>query len=111
MKKLSLDKTWFYCLKMWRWIARQIKAHPYSSVEVLKTKWLEKNGFKSVISGCFFCAYGTRWSAACLNCPAKKVDRDFHCFGHREYHYCKKPIAFLKEITRLNRIRLKHKKK
>ena len=107
MKKLSLDETWEKCLLMWRWIVRQRCPR---NVNTLKEKWLDKNGFDyNIESDCFFCEYGNRYSS-CFSCPGKKVERVFRCCNEN-YHYFRKPAAFLKKITELNKIRLAKKEK
>lgn len=107
MIELTLDETWEKCLKMWRWIVKQIKLHPYSNVEVLKRKWLKKYGFGKIYNDCFFCDYTFKHaSIECDKCPAFLVDRYFHCTSN-EYCWEKKPAEFLKKITELNKQRLK----
>ena len=108
MKKLSLDETWKNCLKMWRWIAKEKKANSRLWVNVLKRKWLLRHNFSGPIrSHCFFCEYAVQ---DCIQCPARKIDRDFWCMNS-EYHHRRRPADFLREITCLNKIRLAKKKK
>lgn len=99
MKKRTLNQTWTLCLRMWRWIAknkgRTVKCYR------LKAKWLRVNGFKYVVADCFFCDFAQN---NCKRCPGKLVDPNFDC-GSSDYCYSKKPVAFYKELLRLNRIR------
>ena len=108
MKKLNLDETWKKCLLMWRWIIRQPCPR---NVLRLKEKWLKKNGFDygDIESDCFFCDYANRYMG-CFSCPGGKVEKNFSCCNY-DYHYFYKPVAFLKKITELNKIRLAKKEK
>ena len=45
-KKLTLNQTWVLCLKMWKWIAEQVKAGNEDDIEDLKEQWLKKNGWE-----------------------------------------------------------------
>lgn len=110
-KKLTLDETWKQCLKMWRWIVKQKKLHPYSEVNVLKRKWFRKYSPRdSKLAHCFFCDYNkANHGGYCRKCPATVIDQSFYC-GNSKYHFAYEPTAFLKEITRLNKIRLKEKR-
>ena len=57
MKKLSLNNTWKYCMRMWRWIADRIKAGDKRSVEDLKKAWLQNHDIRYIENDCFFCDY------------------------------------------------------
>lgn len=106
MKKLTLDQTWVLCLRMWKWIAKVRKS--WQSVNELKKEWRRKHGFSvsHLSSGnCFFCnSAGYKNFDYCVQCPGRKVDKDFDCM-HNEYSYDKNPKAFYAELLRLNKIR------
>ena len=112
--KLTLDKTWDECLKMWRWIVRQ--SCPRDDIGELKRRYIEKKELPDIFCGCFFCEYNVtrrkkaskRLSGGCCFCPARKIDKDFLC-DNNNYNYAAKPAAFLRKITELNKIRLKKK--
>ena len=104
MKKRTLNQTWTLCLRMWRWIAAMKAGGSRKWISTLKTQWLREN--KVRIEGdhdCFFCEYNNMRNH-CRNCPGKLVDFDFSC-QDKAYQYSQKPIAFYKELLRLNRIR------
>ena len=116
-KKLTLNETWRLCLKMWKWIAEQVKAGRIEGVERLKGEWLEKNWTGEPLENdCFFCKssnyYNTRAACGCVlgMCPGKLVNKRFSCC-RKTYHYKHHPIAFCNKLVSLNRKRLKAKKK
>lgn len=101
MKKRTLNQTWILCLRMWRWISKE---WPKSELDVcgLKERWLEANGFKySISNSCFFCDFA---EDECFQCPGQLIDSHFSCMNPK-YDYDDKPVAFYKELLRLNRIR------
>ena len=102
MKKRTLNQTWTLCLRMWKWIAKQVREGSKRSVEELKSQWLLDNGFVGVEDNCFFC--DSVETCSCDDCPGRLVDPDFDCatFAH---NYENRPEAFYKELLRLNRIR------
>lgn len=102
MKKRTLNQTWVLCLRMWRWIAKEKAKKSRKYVATLKRQWFRENGFTKweVESDCFFCGY----TQFCCNCPGKLVDPTFDC-NEDNYCYDSKPVAFYKELLRLNRIR------
>ncbi len=110
MKKLTLNQTWTLCLRMWRWIAKEWKKTG-KSVHLLKIEWLKQNGFnpKAISCECFFCERDNQQREEgenyCHHCPARQINPNFHCEQIKEYFYAEKPIAFLAELLRLNRIR------
>lgn len=98
MKKRTLNQTWTLCLRMWRSIA---KTKNGMDVIDLKQQWVEDNEIENLNgSNCFFCDYAN----SCSQCPGRLVDPDFRC-ENPEYNYEDKPVAFYKELLRLNRIR------
>ncbi len=111
MKRLSLDETWRLCLQMWKWIAKKIKADKNLCVGDLKAEWVKKHDFDEIDSNCFFCEYSAKHpnKKVNCNCPAKKIDKGFHCLKG-EYHYEHEPIKFYKKLVKLNEIRLAKKK-
>ncbi len=106
MNKLTLEKTWTYCLSMWRWIAAQRKAGDNRIVWYLKRAWMENNDFENISECCFFCEYDFYLGKeSCDSCPARKIDKNFYC-ENTEYHWCNDPIKFYNELVSLNRKRL-----
>lgn len=103
MRKLTLDETWDYTKRMWKWIAFQVEVlKDKRSVVLLKETWLKENApeFVNITSSCFFCA---AQDDGCIGCPGKLVGV-FNCCDP-EYHYNEKPGAFYREILRLDEIR------
>lgn len=98
---MTLDQCWSYCLRMWRWIAKEKKAGNEENVHRLKIQWIRNNSIPEFISSCFFCLYA---KDGCHQCPAKRVDKDFGC-EKLDYKYDTNPIAFYAELLRLNKIR------
>ncbi len=107
MKKLSLDKTWTECLRMWKWIARQKKRGSKKAVVVLKHLWMaEHHPNLEIGTDCFFCNYANNY---CWRCPTRKIDPDFSCM-RSGYHYRTKPTKFYAKLVALNKIRLSRKR-
>lgn len=102
MSKRTLNQTWILCLRMWRWIVKQIEKGSEFSIVALKSRWLRRNGFEdnNVAGDCFFCDT----ASSCSSCPGRLVDPDFDCDA-AAYDYLTNPTGFLKELLRLNRIR------
>ena len=97
MKRLNLDETWKQGLMMWRWIAMRVKAGDERNVFVLKAMWLEKHGIENneIDYNCFFCEYDSRYRDDCDTCPAKRVNKLFHCNDSDTNYACYyQPIAF-----------------
>jgi len=105
-KKRTLNQTWTLCLRMWKWIASVWETDTYKrfSAHDLKRIWLKNNGFVNewIYSNCFFCDY-TNDGYGCDDCPGLMVDSNFHC-SNLVYNYEFKPVAFYKELLRLNMI-------
>ena len=98
---MTLNQTWVLCLRMWQWIAKEWEKG--NSVDKMKERWLEKNGYDiDIVLDCFFCDYA---NGNCKKCPGVLVDPKFFCHNDSKYHYYYKPKAFYKELLRLNRIR------
>lgn len=112
MKKLTLNKTWKLCLKMWRWIAKEKRNGNELPVIELKGKWTKRHGFKTLIcNDCFFCQYAITHKmrvkvkgAGCSDCPGTKVDRLFYC-ENLGCTWDEEPVAFYKKLLALNRKR------
>lgn len=109
MKKLTLNKTWTECLRMWRWIAKEKRAGNKSYIYNLKAEWLKKHGYvpndKDVECNCFFCEYDLHKNDNCRACPPKKIEPKFDC-RNEDYHFNEKPIAFYNKLVALNRKRI-----
>ena len=103
MKKRTLNQIWTLCLRMWRSISK-VWTEDGPDIHELKVRWLEENGINEddIYCNCFFCDYA---EGACLiKCPGKLVDFHFSC-DKEAYNYESNPVAFYKELLRLNRIR------
>lgn len=107
--KLTLNQTWKYCLRMWKWITEQIKKGNKASIWTLKEEWLKNNGFKNkrIRDKCFFCNYCHQY---CEKCPACLIEGDFYCMD-LDYDYIIEPIKFYNKLIQLNEKRLQLKKK
>ncbi len=118
MKKLSLEKTWTECLRMWKWITKHLPEDTFWGIEDAKDNWLEENGYMLRADrphcGCFFCEYKQHFAidghCPCSHCPAKLVDKKFDC-QNSTYSYDQNPKKFYAELLRLNKMRLKKKAK
>lgn len=120
MKKLSLNKTWEECLRMWRDIITMIdileECGEGASVGVLKYIWMELNyPNKCFKNDCFFCEYADevgspQLKGGCWNCPGTKIDPNFACelVGRK---WWTNPYEFLEWLEELNKKRLARKKK
>lgn len=114
MKRLNLDETWNWCIRLWRSVARRKRAGDKRSVEALKEEWIEKHWQgESPDYDCFFCEYDLCYKykgERCGKCPARLVDRQFNC-EDEDYDYKYYPIAFYNKLVSLNRKRLRKKAK
>ena len=102
-KKLTLEKAWTECLRMWKWVAKH--HDEYVDINEAKLQWLYDNGYErfDVACRCFFCEYAGGPSM-CRQCPGELVDRSFDC-DNPSYHHRIKPKAFYKKLVELNKIR------
>ena len=119
MKRLNLTETWILCLRMWKWIAEEIKKNPEGDPARLKCQWMKEHDFYVTVDGnifsdvrcdCFFCEYIDVRELNCYNCPGYKVDKKFHC-DNDDYSYYDHPIEFYKKLLALNKIRQKRARK
>ena len=106
MTKWTLNQTWKYCLKMWKWIAEQVQKNNVWYIEELKQQWLQEHKFsKNLCNNCFFCDYNEQDD--CSGCPGKLVTKSFDCCNHA-YHFVHSPIKFYKKLLQLDKKR-RHK--
>jgi len=111
MKRLTLDKAWTGCIKMWESICcEQIDGE----VEVRKEVYCKANNLK-LHTDCFFCEYAKQHPVSsntcvshsiatlCSSCPARSIESSFNC-GYEDYHYRFKPKKFLAKIKKLYKI-------
>ena len=119
--KLSKEKAWVECRRMWNWIADKVRERggtvALEDVRKLKQEWLNANGYTyKLYNDCFFCDYaGTHKTvfdnnAACSTCPGVEVDPLFDCEDFREdeiymLSWDKDPIEFSEYINKLARMR------
>ena len=110
-----LDRSWINCLRMWKWILENLPGG-FSElnnnikefiVESLKRQWLRNNkNTKSLLNDCFFCAYDKKHGNVCDSCPARLVEKGFHCCDH-SHHFTRQPIEFYHHLLELNSKRRK----
>lgn len=120
MKKLTLEQTWVACLKMWRWVCKEVKRRnitpSVSSITSLKYEWLRNKGYITPVDSCFFCDYDYRYEADCRLCPAGRMEGgyEFWCELNRnpsdnddwcDFAWFIDPHAFLRKLKSLNRKR------
>lgn len=110
MRRLTLDETWTECLKMWRWIVREIRKGR-RGVGNLKGEYLKKRGIPAdeLMGDCFFCDYPRPERGYCRECPGRLVSSRFQC-ERPSYCYYSHPSAFLRKIEALYLIYKKGKK-
>ena len=102
---ISLDKTWTFCIRMAKWIAKEMQRDSSQYVGVLKEAYLAQNHPDlDLYNNCFFCDYNDDDDNECETCPARLVDLGFHC-ENDAYSYDRRPADFHKELVRLNKIR------
>ena len=115
---MTLEKTWKQCLLMWKWIAKEgvniLDEDMAGVVSRLKEVWLSINGYSDIYNDCFFCDYAEKHDGSsdcvnCINCPAQKVDEDFHCQDGT--HWAINPVEFYEKLVKLNKKRLSKKGK
>jgi len=109
VKKLTLNQSWTWCLRMWRWIAKEKRQGSRKQVTTLKREFRIAHGIKPIVNDCFFCEhddghYSNKYGF-CECCPGRSVDPAFHCEYHASYRWDKEPEAFYKKLLELNRIR------
>ncbi len=112
MKRLTLDQTWIECMRLWKHIARKvraaIKAGEKWNVDDLKREWCIKHGCEGLNLSCFFCEYDDErqnrlGSRDCSFCPAKKIDKGFYC-SEGELSCFDNPLDFYAELRRLHKL-------
>ncbi|KKK56978.1 hypothetical protein LCGC14_3059110 [marine sediment metagenome] len=102
---ISLDKTWTFCIRMAKWIAKEMQRDSSQYVGVLKEAYLAQNHPDlDLYNNCFFCDYNGYDDNKCKACPGRLVDLGFHC-ENDAYSYDRRPTDFHKELVRLNKIR------
>lgn len=108
VSKLSLEKTWVECLRMWKWITQIGLPLTEEDVVALKHLYLTANGHNqhTILNDCYFCDYS---SGLCVKCPGTLVDPNFNCMGYM--HYEEDPIGFYRLLIKLNKKRLSKKGK
>jgi len=106
--KMSLNKTWSECLRMWKWITQVGLRLTEEDIEELKHLYLTANGYSphTLENDCYFCDYS---NGECTVCPGILVNKNFNCIGDIDYE--DNPIEFYKLLVRLNKKRLSKKRK
>jgi hypothetical protein len=122
MRRLSLDKTWDECLRMWTWITKHVSLEERfgSTVVLLKEIWLRDYYPQTeMLNGCFFCEYcvgkGEKvWPSKglqyCKQCPGRLVDPKFNC-EEIDQSWFDDPWEFYEQLKYLNRRRLAQKRR
>ena len=111
----KLDRAWVNCLRMWKWISRNLpdgfseasNAMKQSVIQHLKIQWLRKNKFtQPLLNNCFFCEFNMNSAALtdCTKCPATLVEKGFCCMED-DFHYALDPINFYQRILKLSKRR------
>jgi hypothetical protein len=110
---MTLAKTWQECLRMWKYVVKNLKRGESGSIVVdLKKAYLKKRGIDrdSVLSTCFFCQYAKEqarsageWST-CEYCPGRLVDESFDCQDFY-YDYYDRPCTFYRKLLQLDKKR------
>ena len=102
---MTLNKTWKECLRMWKWIVKQVDKGDETGVEALKKEWLRTHGYDEYVSGsCFFCDYDRLNgddNHYCASCPGRLVLESFSCTD-TFYNYYNKPKKFYKKLLELD---------
>lgn len=98
----TLFQSWQVCIRMWN----EMDLRKCISLE--KQNWLCRNGYTEVRQNCFFCEFIPKNEDLrdCPSCPAKQVDKRFHCEGLHvevEYDWDLHPKAFRRKINRLHK--------
>ena len=98
---ISLDETWTFCIRMAKWIAKEMRRDDSQDIDDLKGAYLRQHHPDLQLTlNCFFCDY----AAQCHNCPGVLIDPRFRCYNFA-YHFRGRPTDFHKELVRLNKIR------
>lgn len=102
---MTLNQTWKNCLRMWKWIVKQVKKGR-TNVENLKEEWLEEHEFTNPLwSDCFFCDYDAQHSSGndecCSKCPGRLVSKSFNCM-ESGYDYQDRPEKFYQKLLQLD---------
>ena len=103
-------------MKMWGWIAREIKENDTLDISELKETWLDANGYRdeNIARACFFCDYAIKRKGCKKSCPALKINWknwiEEGCCDEK-WHYENKPLKFYAKLQALNRKRLAKKKR
>ena len=118
LQKMTLNKIWSECERMWKWIANEIAKQsstidPDNMPDVvcrLKNKWLGQEGYIGLnhpYHGCFFCERAEKdeyGDVDCKTCPGCSVDKQFHCMND-SYLFDFEPRMFYKKIVQMNKKR------
>ncbi|KKM77852.1 hypothetical protein LCGC14_1365870 [marine sediment metagenome] len=108
-----LDKSWIDCLRIWKWITENLpdgfsettKSIKDFIIESLKRQWLRENNFTKLLpNDCFFCAFDQNYGDECNSCPARLVEKHFHCTAS-EYNYAYEPEEFYNLLVKLDKKR------
>jgi len=121
-KKLTLSKTWKECLRMWKWIDKEVQKEfqgtgvGIPTVDDLKEKWIRcyaPNYREKLKHDCFFCEFAVqndglmdkktplRKIRTCSQCPGRLINRQFRC-EFVSYSWYQNPRKFYKKLVQLN---------
>ena len=117
--KQKLDRSWEYCLAMWKWISEHLprgftklnRSDKHDVLIKLKVQWLTENGFggSRTLMNCFFCDFSSNGSGSilCSGCPGRLADPDFHCNHCSDsINWVLNPKKFYKNLVKMNKKRL-----
>lgn len=106
-KKYSLRETWKHCMAMWKYVAENWNGSS-KHIYVLKSNWLEHNGFSYIGADCFFCHYqgqhekrfrkNINQSNFCEGCPGGEVAPRFDCY---DSEWDTDPVKFYRVLKRM----------
>ena len=105
-----LDRSWKNCLKMWKWITKNLplaflelsREEQEEIINKLKRQWVKENKFTNYIAQyCFFCEYDRNHKYDCSTCPARLVEPHFHCDDDLQ-SYRFDPLNFYIRMLELN---------
>jgi len=113
--KLTLNKTWKNCLKMWKWIASEIEKDQFKKPGDLKVSWMRQHDVSGLKFACFFCQYAHEHDGlldidkssyrTCSSCPGRFVSSKFNCELYKSYHWLSSPIKFYNKLVELDKKR------
>ena len=126
-KKMTTDKIWSECLRMWDdiyWVLNDCQCKDEEVgidliIMVLKCMWMKQNGYSDIECDCFFCREQYRLDGdinypneqgSCAHCPGTQVDKNFAC-DLRGTSWRENPFEFRDWLHKLDRKRQRQRRK